>query len=75
MAEQKYKTGDKHPKHNMLAFVRYDQEGRAEWTSVYRDPTAPFRLAAESEASKTGNTRFPGRKSHSESAKLEVERQ
>ena len=34
MTERKYKTGDKHPEHNMLAFVRYDDEGREEWTSV-----------------------------------------
>ncbi len=44
-----YKTGDRHPEHNQLAFVRYDEQGREEWTSIFRDPTAPHRLARESE--------------------------
>jgi hypothetical protein len=70
-----YKTGDRHPEHNMLAFVRYDQEGREEWTSVYRDPTAPFRLAAESESNETGGKCCPDGKGHIESARLAVERQ
>ena len=46
MAERKYKAGDRHPDHEFLAFVRYDVAGKAEWTSDYFDPSAPFRLAA-----------------------------
>jgi len=50
MKTEMFKTGDRHPEHNMLAFVRYDELGRAEWTSIFRDPSAPYRLAAESES-------------------------
>lgn len=45
-----YKTGDKHPIHNLMAFVEYDEQGEGWWTSIATDPTAPFRLAAESKS-------------------------
>jgi hypothetical protein len=41
----RYKTGDSHPVHNLLAFVGYCEEGHEIWTSVYGDSEAPFRLA------------------------------
>lgn len=66
MAEQALKTGDRHPEHNQLAFVRYDEQGREEWTSVYRDPTAPYRLALESESRAPGRKCSLGRNGHSE---------
>ncbi len=40
-----YKTGDRHPVHNLLAFVGYCEEGHEIWTSVYGDTEAPYRLA------------------------------
>jgi hypothetical protein len=64
---QPYKTGDKHPEHNQLAFVRYDELGREEWTSIFRDPTAPCRLARESELIEPGHTHSPSRNDHNES--------
>jgi hypothetical protein len=42
-----YKTGDKHPVHNLCAFVEYDDEIGEIWTSIAGDPEAPFRLALE----------------------------
>jgi hypothetical protein len=48
VTERKYKTGDRHPDHEFLAFVRYDETGQAEWTSTFFDPAAAFRLAAHS---------------------------
>jgi hypothetical protein len=44
--EPRYSTGDRHPEHEYLAFVRYDENGDEEWTSSFFDPSAPFRLAA-----------------------------
>lgn len=62
-----YKTGDRHPEHNQLAFVRYDEQGREEWTSIFFDPTAPYRLAQESELGGLARKCSPGRTFHSES--------
>ena len=67
MMAKTYKTGDKHPDHNMLAFVRYDEQGREEWTSVFRDSTAPFRLAAGNGSGSLECRRSPDRIDHSES--------
>ena len=43
---QQYKTGDRHPTHNLTAFVEYDEEGHEIWTSIGGDSEAPFRLAS-----------------------------
>jgi len=42
----KFRTGDVHPVHNLLAFVDYDEYGQPCWTSIATDPEAPFRLAS-----------------------------
>lgn len=43
-----YRTGDRHPMHNLMAFVEYDENGVGWWTSTATDSEAPFRLAAAS---------------------------
>ena len=43
-----YRTGDRHPVHNLMAFVEYDGNGVGWWTSIASDPEAAFRLAAAS---------------------------
>ncbi len=45
VAGQPYRTGDRHPTLNLLAFVEYDEKGHEIWTSIGRDIEAPFRLA------------------------------
>jgi hypothetical protein len=47
-----YKTGDIHPIFNLLAFVEYDTDGVEVWTTIARDPKAPFRLALASKQSR-----------------------
>ena len=59
MTERRFKVGDRHPEHNQLAFVRYDEQDREEWTSIYRDPSAPYRLAEESESKALGRKCSP----------------
>ena len=46
-----FETGDPHPDPalNLLAFVKYDEQGQAIWTSVYRDRETPYRLARENQ--------------------------
>jgi hypothetical protein len=55
MTEQ-FKTGDKHPVHNLLAFVEYDGSGCAVWTSIAEDRSAPFRLAKENARRRLADT-------------------
>lgn len=67
MTAQKHKTGDRHPDHEFLAFVRYDESGQAEWTSTFFDPAAPFRLAAHSRQDDLAYRRCDPRSTGSES--------
>ena len=54
---QQYKTGDRHPVHNLMAFVEYDENGVGWWTSIATDPEAPFRLASEKTLDRLRDTR------------------
>lgn len=47
-----YETGDRHPVHNLLAFVEYDIDGVEVWATIARNPEAPFRLALASKQSR-----------------------
>lgn len=40
-----FKMGDIHPIHKRLAFVEYEEDGSAIWTSIAEDKSAPYRLA------------------------------
>lgn len=59
MTGQNYNTGDKHPVHKLLAFVEYEQDGTAIWTSIAEDSMAPFRLArANAQRQLAGKTTY-----------------
>jgi hypothetical protein len=45
MTGHAYRTGDRHPTDNLLAFVEYCEEGHEIWTSIGGDIEAPYRLA------------------------------
>jgi len=61
-----YKTGDPHPTLSLMAFVEYDPvEGVEVWTTIARDPKAPFRLALASKQSHQGCNHNADRSDHS----------
>lgn len=60
-----YQTGDRHPTNNLLAFVEYDTDGVEVWTTIARDPEAPFRLALASKQSRLDCNHDASRNDHS----------